>query len=390
MGFDLLGEEHLEGDRTRKESDKYLFLDAVLSAREKLYLSYIGQSVKNNKEIPPSIVIDILEDYTGLEIKAVKHPLHGFSSAYGANDNRLFTYLYQDDERMFDPVDGQKKEFPELSVYSFVSFFQHPIEWYFETLLKIKFDEPDDILPENELFELDHLQQWLRKSELLRESDDSIQRYLLKGMKEGFLPLKNAGKVLLDELIQEIAGLKASYRALVNNRDEKNIVVDLTLKNIPVRGIIDSVYGDDFIAYTFSDNKKHLVAARLKTLLLSAAGKISSASFIDRYGLITAMEVPDQGAATATLETLMDYLISGSEAPLKFTLKAAVEAIKQTATPEKVFNAFKEEALGNKFSHTESNPYVRILFDEGYFNGINEDSIALIISLSGLLNLKNN
>ena len=353
MGFDLLGEEHLEGDRTRKETDKYLFLDTILSVREKLYLSYIGQSVKNNKEIPPSIVIDILEDYTGSEIKAVKHPLHGFSSAYRANDNRLFTYLYQDDERVFEPVDGQKKEFPELSVYSFVSFFQHPVEWYFETILKIKFNEPDDILPENELFALDHLQQWRIKNDLLRESDDNIQRYLQKGMKEGFLPLKNSGKIILDELVQEIAGLKASYQTSVNNRDEKNIVVDLTIKNIPVRGIINSVYGDDFIAYSFSNNKKYLVEARLKTLLLSAAGEISSASFIDRYGQKTVLEVPDPGEAMAVLETLMDYLTSGSGSPLKFTLKAVEAAMKEVATPEKVFSAFREEALGNKFSQIE-------------------------------------
>ncbi len=390
MGFDLLGEEYLEGDRSRKETDKYLFLDTLLSAREKLYLSYIGQSVKNNKEIPPSIVIDVLEEYTGSEINVVKHPLQGFSSAYSDNNNRLFTYFFNDDERPFDPGDNKNSEISELSVYTFVSFFEHPVEWYFRTILKIKFDEPDDILPETELFALDHLQKWLIKDDLLRVPDENLPQYLLKGMKEGYLPLKNSGRVHLDDLVKETAGLKASYLNLVNNREEKSVVIDLTIKDIPIKGIINSVYGDEFIAYSFSDNKKHLLRARLKTLLLSAAGKISSASFLDRYGQVSTMEVPDPLTALSLLETLMDYVVCGSDTPLKFTLKVAEEAVKAAATPEKVFTAFRKEAEGNSYSGEEPDPYVRILYDEGYFNGINEDDIGRIRNLAALLNLITN
>ena len=83
MGFDLLGEEYREGDRNKKETDKFLFLDTLLAAKENLYLSYIGQSVKDNTEIPPSIVVDTLMDYLGSDRIAVKHPLHGFSSRAG-------------------------------------------------------------------------------------------------------------------------------------------------------------------------------------------------------------------------------------------------------------------------------------------------------------------
>ena len=35
-----------------KEADKFLFLETVLSAREKLYLSYLGPDSRNNKEKP--------------------------------------------------------------------------------------------------------------------------------------------------------------------------------------------------------------------------------------------------------------------------------------------------------------------------------------------------
>jgi len=62
LGFDLMGNDYQPGDRSKKEADKSLFLDTLMSARQKLYLSYIGQSVNDNTEIPPSIVLDTLMD----------------------------------------------------------------------------------------------------------------------------------------------------------------------------------------------------------------------------------------------------------------------------------------------------------------------------------------
>lgn len=45
------------GDRSRRNEDRYLFLEALLSAREYLYLSYQGQSVKDNQALEPSLVL---------------------------------------------------------------------------------------------------------------------------------------------------------------------------------------------------------------------------------------------------------------------------------------------------------------------------------------------
>jgi len=43
------------GDRSRRRTDRYLFLEALLSARDVLYLSYIGNDVRDNgvKVCPP-------------------------------------------------------------------------------------------------------------------------------------------------------------------------------------------------------------------------------------------------------------------------------------------------------------------------------------------------
>ena len=42
-GFDLMAKRPQPGDRSARNDDRYLFLEAILSARERLYLSYVGR-----------------------------------------------------------------------------------------------------------------------------------------------------------------------------------------------------------------------------------------------------------------------------------------------------------------------------------------------------------
>jgi len=135
-----MGADYHPGDRSKKEADKSLFLDTLMSAREKLYLSYIGQSVKDNTEIPPSIVLDTLKDY--LELETVKHPLHGFSNRYRKEDKKLFTYFYntpanENLRKTKDPQSSSEAISEEILVQDFVKFFEAPIDFYFEKCLAL-------------------------------------------------------------------------------------------------------------------------------------------------------------------------------------------------------------------------------------------------------------
>lgn len=51
------------GDRSRRQEDRYLFLEALISARQHLYLSYQGRSALDNSERQPSLVLQELMDY---------------------------------------------------------------------------------------------------------------------------------------------------------------------------------------------------------------------------------------------------------------------------------------------------------------------------------------
>lgn len=67
VGFDLMA--HLgpkKGDRSRRLDDRYLFLEALLSAREQLYISYIGHSERDNAERIASMLVSELVEYCQL------------------------------------------------------------------------------------------------------------------------------------------------------------------------------------------------------------------------------------------------------------------------------------------------------------------------------------
>lgn len=76
------------GDRSLRADDRYLFLEVLLAARECLALSYIGRSVQDNTEKPPSVVLEELRSVvarmcpTELGICVVSHPLQPFHPSY--------------------------------------------------------------------------------------------------------------------------------------------------------------------------------------------------------------------------------------------------------------------------------------------------------------------
>jgi exodeoxyribonuclease V gamma subunit len=103
-GFSLMSGARRRGDRSLRDEDRYLFLEALMSAEERLCISYNGQSDRDNSVIPPSVLVSELEDYVNRgfvcrhngekpEIQR-RHRLQGFSSAYFDDglDTKLFSY----------------------------------------------------------------------------------------------------------------------------------------------------------------------------------------------------------------------------------------------------------------------------------------------------------
>ena len=91
--FDLMSVEPKPGDRSPRDDDRYLFLEALLSARDRLRISHVGRSLVNHDKLPPSVVASELLDYldqscafpNGMSARqclVIEHRLHAFSRSY--------------------------------------------------------------------------------------------------------------------------------------------------------------------------------------------------------------------------------------------------------------------------------------------------------------------
>ncbi len=97
-GLDLLRSHPRLGDRDARADDRYLFLEALLSARDRLHLSYLGEGVQDGKPRNPAAPLAELLQFlrplpTGPEVWIVRHPLQPFDARYyDAADSRLHSF----------------------------------------------------------------------------------------------------------------------------------------------------------------------------------------------------------------------------------------------------------------------------------------------------------
>jgi len=102
-GLDLMVRLRRVGDRDVRSDDRYLFLETLMSARERLHLSYLGEDVKDGKTRNPAAplaeLIAELDCYATVAADAavrpwsIRHPLQPFDARYfDGSDARLFSY----------------------------------------------------------------------------------------------------------------------------------------------------------------------------------------------------------------------------------------------------------------------------------------------------------
>ena len=158
LSFDLMAAKPRLGDRSTREDDRYLFLETLLSARDRLHLSYVGQSIRDNSEAPPSVLLSELMDCIaqgfGLEQTEdgggvlsrilVRHRLQAFSEEYFKLQGRLFSYSQENchasaavrSARATPAVFVQKllaepeAEFRELTLDDLASFMGNPARFF--------------------------------------------------------------------------------------------------------------------------------------------------------------------------------------------------------------------------------------------------------------------
>ena len=107
--FDRSARAPRSGDRRQRDDDRYLFLEALLSARRCLYISYTGRDPHDDSERPPSVVVSELLAYLGRHYGVATdtggmpggaliqhHPLQPFSERYFADTREPGLYSYSE------------------------------------------------------------------------------------------------------------------------------------------------------------------------------------------------------------------------------------------------------------------------------------------------------
>lgn len=226
LSFDRLAHDKKQrGDRSRREEDRYLFLESVLSARSRLYISYVGQSIHDNNEIMPSILVTELLDYIekrfAIEPKALitKHPLQPFSTRYFSEEH-LFTYsahyaeAYKARHQAPQPFVKfwQAKPLPplhdddkQIRLETLVSYYRQPARDFLSKRLNLKLRERTIELPEREPFKLENyadqaIAEQLLAQHLNNQKEPTLLRKRLRA--EGKLPHGKPGDLLYEQQVE--------------------------------------------------------------------------------------------------------------------------------------------------------------------------------------------
>lgn len=99
--FDLMKTYFRQGDRSRRNDDCYMFMEAMISAGESLYISFIGRDVVKNSELNPSMLVNELLNYI---VSSCMLDRESFEMAAAMDKDEAFKKSYDDYETDVDSV----------------------------------------------------------------------------------------------------------------------------------------------------------------------------------------------------------------------------------------------------------------------------------------------
>lgn len=225
LDFDLMASDYRPGDRSRREDDRYLMLEALLSAREQLYISWIGRNVRDNSERAPSVLVGQLREHIAqgwtlagggdlLAALTTVHPLQPFSARYFTPGSGVFSYAGEwlvqhqqtaaamPDELVPEPLLPALEPPLPLTVEGLQRLLRDPVGQFFKTRLKVQLDREEQTLEDHEPFDLSGLNHHVALQQVLDGARLSIEA----------LPLTAALAALPTALIETTQRLQGEGR----------------------------------------------------------------------------------------------------------------------------------------------------------------------------------
>lgn len=345
-GFSLMNGPRRRGDRSLRDEDRYLFLEALMAAEDRFCVSYTGQSDRDNSIMPPSVLVAELLDYVaqgfagpdGITPATVltRHRLQGFSPRYfdGHDQDHLFSYdretcqaletrrLSERSRRKFleEPLPLDSTAPLQIDLQQLRRFLANPSAAFLEQRLHIKpfnpAEEPDDSEP----FSLDALARYAVSQELVCRllQGAGYDECLAAARSRGELPPLSAGKAAFDTVWEKSRQFAAALEPQLGTPLEP-LTVTFTHDNIHLHAVLDGSRNGTHIRWRCASMKgKDRLATWLDHLLLNIATA-------DGYPLQSMMissdstlELPPVDHAAEILSDLLDLYREGMTRPLPF------------------------------------------------------------------------
>jgi len=269
--FDLIAQKPRLGDRSRRDDDRYLFLEALLSTRSHLSISWVGRDQQENTPLPPSVVVAELRDYidrawsSGSEktptsdLLTVDYPLQPFSRRCFNGDPKTAGYAEVwlpanappgGDTFFNTPLSPLDRNTVQVDVMDLVRFWNHPVRFFLQQRLGLQLGQQEDLLPEAEAFTLDSLEKYRMSGEiislLLAEEDPAPLFHRLQAA--GTLPCGEFGQILFGQL-QETAVLLARELTPLTSQPITPCEIFLNLPDGAISGWLTALYSSGRVSY---------------------------------------------------------------------------------------------------------------------------------------------
>ncbi|SDC45419.1 DNA helicase/exodeoxyribonuclease V, gamma subunit [Variovorax sp. CF079] len=386
--FDLMGlpGQRRPGDRSRRDDDRQLMLEALLSARQVFYVSWVGRSVRDNSAQPPSVLVSQLRDFLqanwrgdAAAVRTTEHPLQPFSRRYfeapalsdPTKDDGLFTFAREwraahaadaSTDAVAPPTTAvDAPATPRLTLAMLTSFLKNPVKHFFRQRLGVVFADEDQACEDDESFGLDGLEEYGLLAQIVAELgapsaptpdepatlNGRINELMGRIQRAGQLPMAEIGRRVEQELAEAALPMLAQWHAVLAEHPEP-------AAKAPLRLTEDAVTIDDWLdglrraspdadgrtwlllmpsrlqttAKTPELRPEQLIGAWVRSLVAGACGIAAHGVLVGRDASvsITPME-PD--AARTTLAALLAGWREGMTRPLPVACRTALAWLKE-------------------------------------------------------------
>lgn len=401
MGFDLMADHPRRGDRSRRDDDRYLFLEALLSARDRFYVSYIGRNVQDNSAKVPSVLVsELLEncqqnyrftDQNLLEKLTTEHPLQPFSAAYFQADgtSKLFSYAsewlpvlhrYSCPESSFLQAPLAEEPLPQLELADLLAFARNPVKHFFQRRLKVYFSDYSIEHQDEEPFELDGLEQYQLKQQLLTAAlkGESLTQTLERVQASGLLPVGLAGDFQTRKLAYDCAELGQKIAPYISE-NQARIECRLLFGETELSGWINGIHDKGLLRYRPANTKgRDLILLWLEHLVLHAMGRSGNSLFFGLNGRLWFKPLL-QSTAIDYLQQWLDCYRQGLREPLPLPADSAWVLVSEALEKGQEYGLEKARSCFNhdRFSPGEADDvYISRVFPEFASLGPRFESLA--------------